>query len=145
MYTDNQMQTKSVTQTISSPASKPRHRNLMDSLMKKIIKDKNAQLTKNGSVSSPIEQLPLVRIPTVKSDYRPNQTYQSNSGFGNLSSPRPLTLTPFTECDSQPSRKSSGVIETFDHFGTGPQQSLSQTLENVSAKKSDADSGTDQV
>ena len=145
MYTDNQIQTKSVTQTISSPASKPRHRNLMDSLMKKIIKDKNAQLTENGSVSSPIEQLPLVRIPTVKSDYRPNQTYQSDCQFGNLSSPRPLTLTPSTECDSQPSRKSSGVIETFDHFGTGPQQSLSQTLENVSAKKSDADSGTDQV
>ena len=142
MYTDNQMQTKSVTQTISSPASKPRHRNLMDSLMKKIIKDKNAQLTKNGSVSSPIEQLPLVRIPTVKSDYMQKQP---DRNFVNLSSAMPLTMTPFTQCDSEPSRKSSGHIETFDHFETGPQESHSESDENESALKSDAPSCTDLV
>ena len=81
----------------------------------------------------------------MKSDFRPELTYLSDSRFGNLANPRAFTLTPSTECDSQVSRKSSGVIETFDHLGTGPQQSLSQTLENVSPKKSDAITGTDQV
>ena len=137
MYNSSQTQTKSVTQTISSPVGKPRHRNLIDSLMKKIIKDKNTQLAKNGSNSSPTDQLPLVRIPTVKSDFRPGVTNQADSRFGNLSHPTAFTLTPSTECDSQVSRKSSGVIDTFDHFETGPQQSLSETLENVSPKKSD--------
>ena len=113
--------------------------------MKKIIKDKNTQLTKNGSNSSPTDQLPLVRIPTVKSDFRPGVTNQADSRFGNLSHPTAFTLTPSTECESQVSRKSSGVIDTFDHFETGPQQSLSETLENVSPKKSDSITGTDQV
>ena len=145
MYNSSQTQTKSVTQTISSPVGKPRHRNLIDSLMKKIIKDKNTQLAKNGSNSSPTDQLPLVRIPTVKSDFRPGVTNQADSRFGNLSHPTAFTLTPSTECESQVSRKSSGVIDTFDHFETGPQQSLSETLENVSPKKSDSITGTDQV
>ena len=97
--------------------------------MKKVVKDRAEDAFKKGIKPPSTSQLPLVRIPTVSSDFKDAKTGVCQPDF-NFSTPEKtsrLIDADYTRCDSEVSLKSSGGIHPYDVFDTPMMENDSKT------------------
>ena len=98
-----------------------------------MIKDRTEDAIKKGIKLSSTYQLPLVRIPTVTSDFNDTKSgaCQPDTKFSTPVKPSRLINTDYTQCDSEVSRKSSGRIHPFSAFDSPMQESNFEPNQNT--------------